>query len=353
MGRVRKRYDVPCQREPTCRRDPFVVGVIRVSQAVKASHCVSIGDLRVGMPVAVRLLLRLQGNLAGKSCRTVRARREPVSTIAENHRTARRFDAPSERARAIVIVDGEEHDAVVSDVSASGFGLLLFRGLHVPVGSVLRLVADDSVHDCEVIHTRPEESFQYVGVRRLTDAAMTEVSLFSSGTLLSRNGSFACPFTIISFVICLGLGAVAVSLYLDVNPFEAWMTNADDAETTAALTSEERARAFEYRREQARLRREAALRERANRGATEPGILDFFTRESRAAKALAGNRDLDWGDLTIELGLTESQEKSMVEMLADRPEGAQRSTAAAKSRALKLLTTEQRTRYRNLLEASN
>jgi hypothetical protein len=191
-----------------------------------------------------------------------------VSTIAHETRSAKRYIAPSERARAIVIIDGEEHDAVVSDVSASGFGLLLFRGLHVPEGGVLRLVADESVHECEVIHTRPEDSFQYVGVRRLTDAAMTEVSLFACSSSLSRNGSFACPLTICSFVICLALGAVGVSIYLDVNPFEAWFSKANSAGTEAVLTSEERARAFEYRREQARLRRENALRERINRNAT-------------------------------------------------------------------------------------
>ena len=192
-----------------------------------------------------------------------------MSTIANETRTAKRYVAPSERAQAIVIIDGEEHDAVVSDVSASGFGLLLFRGLHVPRGTVLRLVADDSVHECEVVHTRPEESFQYVGVRRLTDAAMTEVSLFANGASLSKNGSFVCPLTICSFVLCLVLGAVGVLVFLDVNPFEAWFVDAGEDDVTATLTSEERARTFEYRREQAKLRRENALRERINRHAGE------------------------------------------------------------------------------------
>ncbi|MBI1311436.1 hypothetical protein GC176_09025 [bacterium] len=274
-----------------------------------------------------------------------------MSTIAEEHRTAKRFGASSERAQAIVIIDGEEHDAVVSDVSASGFGLLLFRGLHIPIGSLLRLIAEDSVHECEVIHTRPEDAFQYVGVRRVTDAAMTDVAQFWLGKSLFANGSFVCPFTIISFVMCLGLSVVAVSLYFDFNPFAAFQ--ADEAATSAALTSEERSRAFEYRREQARLRREAVLRERSQTGPREPSILDFFTRESRSAKALAGNRDLDWNDLTIELGLSESQERSMVEILAGGSQESRQSAAAAKARALKLLTTEQRARYRHLLEASN
>ncbi len=197
------------------------------------------------------------------------ARREPVSTIASETRMTKRYVAPSERAQAIVIIEGEEHDAVISDVSASGFGLLLFRGLHVPAGMVLRLVADDSVHECEVVHTRPEESFQYVGVRRLADAAMTEVSLFACGASLSKNGSFACPLTIFSFVICIVLGAVGVAIYLDVNPFEAWFAKTDETDVTATLTSEERARTFEYRREQAKTRRENALRERINRNSGE------------------------------------------------------------------------------------
>lgn len=188
-----------------------------------------------------------------------------MSTIANENRTAKRYVAPPDRAQVMVIIDGEEHDAVVSDVSANGFGLLLFRGLHVPLGSVLRLVAEDSVHECEVIHTRPEDSFQYVGVRRLTDAAMTEVSLFACGASLSKNGSFACPLTICSFVLCLVLGAVGVAVFLDVNPFEAWFAESDESDVAATLTSEERARTFEYRREQARLRRENALRERINR----------------------------------------------------------------------------------------
>lgn len=275
-----------------------------------------------------------------------------MSMTIEDQRTGRRYDAPSDRAQVIVIIDGEEHDAVLSDVSASGFGLLMFRGLQVPVGSVLRLVADDSVHDCEVIHTRPEDSFQYVGVRRLADAAMTEVSLFSFGALFAWNGSFVCPMAIVSFVICLFLGIVGISIYLDVNPLENWIVQSGEEETVAALTSEERARAFEYRREQARLRREAALRERMARGMNEPGILDFFTRESRAARVLAGNRDLDWDDLTIELGLTEDQEKSMVEILAGRRAESRQSAAVSRSRALKLLTPEQRERYWNLLNAS-
>lgn len=188
-----------------------------------------------------------------------------MSTIAHETRTAKRYIAPSERARAIVIIDGEEHDAVISDVSASGLGLLLFRGLNVPEGSIIRLVADDSIHECEVIHTRPEESLQYVGVRRLTDAAMTEVSLFACGKSLSRNGSFACPLTIFSFVICIALGAVGVWIYLDVNPLEALFVKPGESDVTASLTSEERARTFEYRREQAKTRRENALRERINR----------------------------------------------------------------------------------------
>ncbi len=276
-----------------------------------------------------------------------------MPAIAEEKRDAKRLVAPSDRAQAFVIIDGEEHDAVVSDVSASGFGLLLFRGLHLPVGSVLRLISDDSVHDCEVIHTRPEDSFQYVGVRRLADAAMTDVSQFWFGQMFARNGSFACPFALISGLLCVLLSVLALMLYLDISPFGN-ATGGDGSDASAvALTSEERALAFEYRKEQARLRREAVTRSRSEAGSRESSIFDFFTRESRAAETLVGNRDLDWNEVAIELALSESQEKSMVEILSATGDGARQRVATAKAKALKLLTSEQRARYRRLLSSSN
>jgi hypothetical protein len=276
-----------------------------------------------------------------------------VPTLAEEQRDAKRFIAPSERAQAFVIIDGEEHDAVMSDVSASGFGLLLFRGLRLPVGSVLRLVSDDSVHDCEVVHTRPEDSFQYVGVRRLTDAAMTDVSQFWFGQIFARNGSFACPFTLMSSIFCVLLGVLAVMLYFDINLFGTSTGTDGSGESVMALTSEERARAFEYRKEQARLRREALTKARRESASHQPSILDFFTRERRATRTLVGNRDLDWNDVTIELGLSEAQEKSMVEILSATGEDARQRAVVAKAKALKLLTSDQRARYRDLLSSSN
>ena len=93
--------------------------------------------------------------------------------IAEptERRSSKRFTVEADRADVVVAFDGTDHHAVISDMSATGFGLLLLKGSHVTLGDKVQLTDSETgtIFDLEVIHIRPEDGFQYVGLRRVSD----------------------------------------------------------------------------------------------------------------------------------------------------------------------------------------
>jgi len=102
--------------------------------------------------------------------------------IAEptERRSSKRFTVEADRADIVVEFGGEDHRAVMSDMSATGFGLLLLKGSHVASGDHVQLndPDTDTTFDLEVVHVRPEDGFQYVGLRRMSDKTLLSIPLF-------------------------------------------------------------------------------------------------------------------------------------------------------------------------------
>ncbi|MFP6766105.1 MAG: hypothetical protein VB858_20905, partial [Planctomycetaceae bacterium] len=75
----------------------------------------------------------------------------------------------------MVVIRKKEFRAVIADTSASGFGLLMLRGIELESGHRLRVVTSEGITEGEVSYTRCEENFLYVGVRRLSEVPFVEM----------------------------------------------------------------------------------------------------------------------------------------------------------------------------------
>lgn len=267
----------------------------------------------------------------------------------QENRKHKRYAVPTDSAEVSIILDGEEHRAIMSDTSADGLGLLLMPGATVEPGRILRLVARDTVHECEIVHIRPDDVFLHVGTRRLADVAMADVKLFRD----TRNlfGARQVSVTLMSSAgLLIALGAFAIyglmSMGVDVLPSR---SEEEIAREKTALAMQrplhERVQDAQKRQEE---RRRARIAAKANKK-RDDGIFSFLTRKSRVTENLVGNRRVNWDDLVTGLGLSASQQSEILDSAEQLMDSSSAPPGAAKARAMKVLTKEQRSKFATLV----
>lgn len=97
-----------------------------------------------------------------------------VIPVARNKRRSKRIPALPDRAQILVVVEGQEHRAVMVDQSSDGFGVYVLPGVPIQTGVRLQVICDEGIHVCDVMHMRHENDFEYLGLKRVETLPLLE-----------------------------------------------------------------------------------------------------------------------------------------------------------------------------------
>lgn len=139
-------------------------------------------------------------------------------------RTHKRLPIPVDRAQAMVVIGRREYRAIVADMSSSGYGLLMLRGVPVEQGGKLRIVTEEGISECEVIYTRNEENFLHVGTRRLSEVPFTELPRFRKASQFFRQ-SITAASPLIFLGVVFGFSSLMIGIIIVVDVASAPDTN--------------------------------------------------------------------------------------------------------------------------------
>jgi hypothetical protein len=255
-----------------------------------------------------------------------------LASAESNARDFRRYSVQSERADGVVSFDGLEHDAVIADTSATGFGLLMMRGVHLEVGQTVRLMANDALHECEVAYIQPEEAFLHVGVKRLSDTPMVELKVFHMGRALYKPKAGGMSFLIFIGVI-VGFSGMFISV-ATVMGFkrnnEGFGPTVNSTETHNGGSRAQSGVSLKERIEQQKKRALLGSRQLEQAG---DSLSSDLRRQQAAIRKLVNGSSLSWDKLSETLGLSSSQQRQLLDVL---------NSGSDRESALDILSADQR-----------
>ena len=258
---------------------------------------------------------------------------------SRNRRSHTRLPVPHDRAQAMVVIRRREFRAVISDMSASGFGLLLLRGVELEVGSQLRVVTSEGITECEVAHTRCEENFLYVGVKRLSEIPFVEMPVRGHARRYFRQVmSTASPLILLGVVfgftsVVIGMVVVVdVASALDVDQKRAVRNVADVIEEIPEKVVPREVVAVEV----------TEILNRAGRN-----LEALQAPHTRQLSRLLDGTGREWGELADELGVTSEQNEAIAAALDESPQ--ETAELETRTRLMALLTASQRNRLSEIL----
>ncbi len=273
--------------------------------------------------------------------------------IAEptERRSSKRFTVEADRADVVVDFDGSDHRAVMSDMSATGFGLLLLKGSHVAPGDVLKLTDSetDTIFDLEVVHIRPEDGFQYVGLRRISDKTPFTIPLFRfAGKTYTLKMPGASPLIFVAVVFGFSGSAITMMKFLETAG-SAGKQTPNSVHEQAIIDARERISPEEKRRRI--LARTQSYTDRRQTGRQEleltPSFWERITGPNREQVGrLVGGKSISWSQLVSRLDLSKRQQDRIQSLLNSNDPG---KVASAKSQMLTMLTAEQRSTFNQML----
>ena len=273
--------------------------------------------------------------------------------IAEptERRSSKRFNVDADRADFVVEFGGEDHRAVMSDMSATGFGLLLLKGSHVASGDHVQLndPDTDTTFDLEVVHVRPEDGFQYVGLRRMSDKTLLSIPLFRfAGKTYELKMPGASPLIFVGVVLGFSGSAITMMEFLQGASTAAKQTPNSVHEQSIIdgrpkITLEEKRRRIFERSQRASTRTVASRRDLE----LTPSFWERITGPNREQVGrLVGDKKISWSELVSQLNLSQAQQDRIQGLLnsddSDKVE-------AARSQMMTLLTVEQRSTFNQML----
>ncbi len=273
--------------------------------------------------------------------------------IAEptERRSSKRFTVEADRAEVVVDFDGADHRAIISEMSATGFGLLLLKGSHVGPGDKVQLTDSQTrtIFHLEVVHIRPEDGFQYVGLRRVSDETPFSIPLFRfAGKTYTLKMPSASPLIFVAVVFGFSGSAITMMEFLDNAASDAKRTP-HSVHEQALIDARERISPEEKRRRiLARTERYIDYRQTGRQELElTPSFWESITGPNREQVGrLVGGKKISWRQLVSQLDLSKSQQDRIQSLLNSDDPGR---IATAKFRMLTMLTDEQRSTFNQLL----
>ena len=273
--------------------------------------------------------------------------------IAEpiERRSSKRFTVEADRAEVVVNFDGADHRAIISDMSSTGFGLLLLKGLRIVPGCRVQLTDTETqtVFQLEVVYVRPEESFQYVGLRRMSDETPHSIPLFRfAGKMYTLPVPSFSPLLYVAVVLGFSGTSITMIELITGGGDSARPTRSSSHRQASSNVSQQVSPAEKRQRllERSKRRHTNQLVDRSEIQIT-PGFWERITGPSREQVGrLVGNRKISWSELVTQLSLSEAQQDRIQGLLgSDDDEKVQ----AARAQMMTLLTDEQRSAFNQLL----
>ena len=273
--------------------------------------------------------------------------------IAEpiERRSSKRFTVEADRAEVVVDFDGADHRAVIADTSATGFGLLLLKGSQIAPGSRIRLTdkGTKAVFELEVVHVRPEEGFQFVGLRRVSCTTPHSVPLFrGAGYLYQLKMPGASPLIFVGVVFGFSFTCISLVELMRGGVGDSKQTKHSVHEQALIDSSQRLSPAEKRQRLLERARRNKARQVATQQDSqTTSSLWEQITAPNREQVGrLVGGRNISWSELVTQLDLSQAQQDRIQGLLnSDDPE----KVLAARTQMMTLLTAEQRSAFNQML----
>jgi hypothetical protein len=273
--------------------------------------------------------------------------------IAEptERRSSKRFTVEADRADIVVEFGGEDHRAVMSDMSATGFGLLLLKGSRVAPGDHVQLTDPDTdtTFDLEVAHVRPEDGFQYVGLRRVSDETPLSIPLFRfAGKTYKLTMPGSSPLIFVGVVLGFSGSAITMMEFLQGASTAAKQTPNSVHEQSIIdgrpkITLEEKRRRILERSQRASTRNVASRQDLE----LTPSFWERITGPNREQVGrLVGGKNISWTELVAQLNLSKRQQDRVQALLNSKDPN---EVEAARPQMMTLLTDEQRSTFNQML----
>jgi hypothetical protein len=272
--------------------------------------------------------------------------------IAESieRQSSKRFTVEADLADVVVNFGGADHLAVMSDMSAAGFGLLLLKGSHVAPGDRVQLTDSetDTTFKLEVVHIRPEDGFQNVGLRRISDETSFSIPLFR---FAGKNHKLKMPSVspLIFLVVVFGFSGSAISLlkFLESAGSAAKQTP-NSVHEQAIIDARQRISPEEKRRRILARTQQYTDKRLVGRQELEltPSFWERITGPNREQVGrLVGGKTISWSQLVSRLGLSKKQDGILGLLSSDDPSKVE----ATRPQMMTLLTAEQRSTFNQML----
>ena len=273
--------------------------------------------------------------------------------IAEptERRSSKRFTVEAARADVVVDFDGTDHRTVISDISATGSGLRLLKGLHLTLGDKVQLTDSETgtIFDLEVVHIRPEDGFQYVGLRRVSDETPFSLPLFRcSGKTYTLKMPGASPLIFVAVVFGFSGSTISMMKFLDTAG-SVGIQNPDYVREQAISDAQQRiSPAEKHRRIVARTQRYTDMRQNGRQEIElTPSFWERITGPNREQVGrLVGGKNISWSQLVSLLDLSKRQQDRIQSLLnSNEPD----KVSSAKSQMMMMLTADQRSTFNQML----
>ena len=235
-----------------------------------------------------------------------------------------RFEVPTERAQVLVDAGTGRAPAIMADMSANGFGLLALRGIAAEPGQSMKVITPDATYECEVISNAPDDFYQRIGLRRLTEEFELPPPII--GLPRSWFNDSMATFNPLLFVgVVLGFSGIVIGALamLGIGPNEGPYGGPDSGRASRPLADAAR-----------------DARETTN------SLADRLARQkSQAATLITGSSDASWTVLVKKLDLTPAQQSQLLNLANEASSLSGRPSAQSiglRQQALEALSAEQR-----------
>lgn len=224
-------------------------------------------------------------------------------------RKSRRYAIASERAECLAIVGNREYQAVLSDMSACGFGLTLLSGVQVEPDQRLRLITSDAISECRIAYCRREESLQYLGVERLADLSLAELPRRGKKTIKFFRYGISGASPVLFIVVVLGFTAFSAM-------FLVGMDTAAGVEDGGVITIDQTP---EHKpKPQVSMRQNTAETAKKSVRIIKSYFDELSLKQRATFNAVAKKADLDWDDLVDGLELTRQQQQDVIKLVEEQ-----------------------------------
>jgi hypothetical protein len=249
----------------------------------------------------------------------------------------------------MIVIGRREYRAVIADMSATGYGLLMLRGVPAELGAKLRIVTENGISECEIIHTRKEENFLHVGTRRVSEVTFSELPKFSKATQFFKQ-SMTAASPLIFLAVVFGFSSVMIGMIIVIDVATAPATNESGVVDRALAKTEEPDEEPPEDVEEVPTPREIVAAEvQAFLDSADKALDELQTRHQKMLASVLDGSGREWGEVAEELQITPRQEDEIREALEYAPDD--QSQLVTRARLMSLLSADQRSRLSGILAA--